>query len=60
MEVSVQLHDPVALPPGKEPRYPLDKRLGGLQNRSGHSGEEKNYQPRRESNPRTPIVQAVA
>jgi hypothetical protein len=28
MEVSDQLHAPAALPPGKERRYPLDRRLG--------------------------------
>jgi hypothetical protein len=27
--------------PGKEPRYPLDRRLGGPQTRSERSGEEK-------------------
>jgi hypothetical protein len=27
--VSGQLHAPAALPPGKEPWYPLDRRLGG-------------------------------
>jgi hypothetical protein len=27
-----------ALPPGKEPRYPLDRRLGGPQSRSGCRG----------------------
>jgi hypothetical protein len=27
-------------PRGKRPRYPLDRRLGGLQSRSGHYGEE--------------------
>jgi len=26
----------------KEPRYPLKRRLGGPQSRSGHFGEEKN------------------
>jgi hypothetical protein len=26
--------------PGKEPRYPLDRRLGGPQSRSGRRGEE--------------------
>jgi len=31
MEVSGQLFAPAALPPGKEPRYPLDRRLGGPQ-----------------------------
>jgi hypothetical protein len=28
MEEGGQLHAPVALPPGKEPLYPLDRRLG--------------------------------
>jgi hypothetical protein len=44
-------------PQGKSPWYPLDRRLGGPQSRSGHRGEEKNSQPHRESNPRTPIIQ---
>jgi hypothetical protein len=60
MEVSGQLHAPAALPPGKSPWYPLDRRLGGPQSRSGYGGEEKNSQTPRESNPRTPIVQSVA
>jgi hypothetical protein len=34
---------PDILPPGKEPRYPLDSRLGGLQVQSGRDGEEKSY-----------------
>jgi hypothetical protein len=42
MEVSGRLHPPAALPPVKEPRYPLDRRLGGPQNRSGDGVEEKN------------------
>jgi hypothetical protein len=29
----------------KSPRYPLDRRLGGLQSQSGSGGEEKNSQP---------------
>jgi hypothetical protein len=29
-------------PRGKNQLYPLDKRLGGPQSRSGHCGEEKN------------------
>jgi hypothetical protein len=37
MEVSGQLHAPVALPP-----YPLDRWLGGPQGRSERGGEEKN------------------
>jgi hypothetical protein len=31
-DVSGQLHAPATLPPGKETRYPLDRRLGGPQN----------------------------
>jgi hypothetical protein len=45
MEVSGQLHVPAALPPGKSPWYPLDRKLGGPQSRSGRGGEEKNSQP---------------
>jgi hypothetical protein len=45
MEVSGQLHASVALPQGKSPWYPLDRRLGGPQSRSGRGGEEKNSQP---------------
>jgi hypothetical protein len=32
-------------PRGKSPRYPLDRRLGGPQNRSGWHGEEKILAP---------------
>jgi hypothetical protein len=32
-------------PQGKSSRYPLDRRLGGPQSRSGCCGEEKNSQP---------------
>jgi hypothetical protein len=60
MEVSGQLQAPAALPPEKEPLLPLDRRLGGPQSRSGRGGEEKNFSPCRDSNPRTPIVQAIA
>jgi hypothetical protein len=42
MEVSSELHAPATLSPGKEPRYPLDRRLGGPQSRSGDGDEEKN------------------
>jgi hypothetical protein len=31
-------------PQGKRPRYPLDRRLGGPQSRSGRCGEEKNLE----------------
>jgi hypothetical protein len=40
MEVSGQIHAPAALPPGKEPWYPLDRRPGEPQSRSGRGGEE--------------------
>jgi hypothetical protein len=32
-------------PRGKNPRYPLDRRLGGPQSRSGRFGEEKIFDP---------------
>jgi hypothetical protein len=47
-------------PQGKTPWYPFNRRLGGPRSRSGRGGEEKNTQPRRESNRRTPIVQPLA
>jgi len=36
MEESGQLHDPAALPLGKEPRYPHNRGTGWNQSRSGH------------------------
>jgi hypothetical protein len=51
MEVSGQPHTPVALPQERSPWYPLDRRLGGPQSRSGRGGEERNSQPCQESNP---------
>jgi hypothetical protein len=45
MEVSGQLHAPAASTPGKSLWYPLERRLGGPQSRSGRGGEEKNSQP---------------
>jgi hypothetical protein len=43
---------------GKSPWYPLDRRLGGPQSRSGHNGEEKNSQPPAGNpTPGHPIVQ---
>jgi hypothetical protein len=45
-------------PQGKIPWYPLDKRLGGLQSRSGRGGEEKNSQPLPGLEP--PIIQPLA
>jgi len=40
-----QRHAPAALPQEKSPWYPLDRRLGGPQSRSGRGGLEKNSQP---------------
>jgi hypothetical protein len=41
--VSDQCHAPAALyPRGKDPRYPLERRLDGPQSRSGHRGYKKN------------------
>jgi hypothetical protein len=41
MEMSGQLHAPAVLPAGKESLYPLNKRLGGPQSRSGRGGDDK-------------------
>jgi hypothetical protein len=51
MEVSGKLHAPAALPQGRSPSYPLDRRLSGPQIRSEHGGEEKNSQPPPEIEP---------
>jgi hypothetical protein len=58
MEVSGQLHDPVTLPPRKEPVVPLGRRLGVPQRQAGHSGEKKNSQPL--PGLELPIIQPVA
>jgi hypothetical protein len=42
MEVSGQLHGPVALSRGNHPRCPLDVRLVGPHSLSGRRGEKKN------------------
>jgi hypothetical protein len=55
MEMSGRLHAPAALPQGKSPGYPTDKKLGGIQSWYGRDGEEKKYlhlpgiKPRRSS-----------
>jgi hypothetical protein len=58
MGVSGQRHAPAALyPRGKNPRYPLDKRLGWPQEPVWTQGlEEKSSAP---AGDRTPIVQPV-
>jgi hypothetical protein len=45
---------------GKSTRYPLDRRLGVPQIRSGHDGEEKNSQPPPGIEPQNPDFQPVA
>jgi hypothetical protein len=45
MEVSGQLHTPVALTLERKPLYPLDKRLCGPQSWSGYYGGEKDLIP---------------
>jgi hypothetical protein len=54
MEVGGQRHAPAALPPGKT-RYPLYRRLGGPQ---GRSGQVRKISPPTGFDPRT--VQPVA
>jgi len=45
MEMSDQLCTPATLPlQGKNPWYPLDRRLSGPQRLSGCSGNEKKFQ----------------
>jgi hypothetical protein len=39
--MSGQFHASAALPPGKKPPVPMDRRLYGTQSRSGRGGEEK-------------------
>jgi hypothetical protein len=51
MEMSGQLHVSAALLQVKSPWYPLDRRMGGSQSRSGRGGEEKNSHPPPEIEP---------
>jgi hypothetical protein len=55
MRVGGQLHAPAALPPGNETQYPLYRRLGGHQ---GRSGRVRKISPPPGFDPRT--VQPVA
>jgi hypothetical protein len=41
MEMSAELQTPTALHSEKVTRYPLERRLGGSQRRSGHDGKQK-------------------
>jgi hypothetical protein len=59
--VSGQLHAPAALPPGKRvPQYPLDRRLGGPQSRSGRLEEEKILDPTGTRTPTSPPSSQLA
>jgi hypothetical protein len=48
-----------ALPRGKDPRYPLCRKLGGPKSRSGHRGYRKIICPCRGSNPDCLFVQSI-
>jgi hypothetical protein len=54
MEVSGQLQAPAALPLGNSPRYPLDRRQDGPQNRSGRFEIEVDFSSCREPKPGRP------
>jgi hypothetical protein len=54
----VSLTPQLIYPKVKSPWYPLDRRLGGPQSRSGRGGEEKNSQLLQRLEP--PIIQLVA
>jgi hypothetical protein len=58
MEASGQLHAPTDLTLGKSPWYPLDRRLGGPQSRSGRGKVQKNSHSVSGLEP--PIIQHVA
>jgi hypothetical protein len=57
MEVGGQLRAPATLPPGKESRHTMDRRLGGHHSRSGRGGKEKQHS--RESNSDRPARSLV-
>jgi hypothetical protein len=57
MEMSGQLHAPVALSPREKRWYRLDRRLGGPQSRSERGGEENISQPL--AGLESPIIQPV-
>jgi hypothetical protein len=56
MGVNAQLQTPAALSRHKNPQFPLDRGLGGPQNRSARSGEKKNFAL---AGTRTPAVQPL-
>jgi hypothetical protein len=58
MEVSGQLHEPAALPPGKEPLVPIGWEAGWAPEPVSTEGEEKNSQLLPVLEP--PIIQPAA
>jgi hypothetical protein len=58
--VSGQFHAPAALPPGKSPRYPFYRRLGGPQSWYGRYGEVKIFTLSGLELPLPLVVQPVA
>jgi hypothetical protein len=56
MEVSGQLHAPGRFTPGKDPWYPVDRRLGGPQSRSRRGGEKKYILPPAGRPARSPVT----
>jgi hypothetical protein len=60
--VSGELHTPAAFTPEVRSPVPLDRRLGGPQNRSGCGGEEKkaHYCPSRKLNAGRPFRSLVS
>jgi hypothetical protein len=60
LDVSGQLHAPTALTLGKGPQYPLDRRLVGLQSRSGELGEQKIFYLTGDSNSDLLVFKPVA
>jgi hypothetical protein len=45
---------------GKNPWYPLDRRLGGPQSQFGHAGKEKKITPLSLLRNEPPVVQSIA
>jgi hypothetical protein len=60
MKVSGQPHASAVLPPRNGSRYPLDRRLGGPQSRSGRRGEEEILDLTGILTPTPSVVQPVA
>jgi len=60
MVMSVQLHAPAALPLGKSPLYPLDRRLRGPHIPSVDAVSEREREISYPAGNRTPVVKPVS